>query len=112
MRKNTARSHSDAVFIGWQKTPEGKSIPLYNITMSHHPLRGSTVSDRTLHRLNLRIPQTPMFRELEKRVQSVELTKLRGFAKMLFRSLAMNKNDKSKRRESHAEQISSVTVEG
>lgn len=48
-----------AVFIGWQKTATGDVIALYNITLAGHPLRGSTVTDRRLLGLHLRIPHTP-----------------------------------------------------
>ena len=48
-----------AVFIGWQKKATGETFALYNITLAGHPLRGSTVSDRRLLGLLLRIPPTP-----------------------------------------------------
>ena len=48
-----------AVFLGWQRTRSGKVYALYNITAKGHPYFGSTVSDRTLRRLNLDIPSTP-----------------------------------------------------
>jgi hypothetical protein len=48
-----------AVFIGWQKKATGETFALYNITLAGHPLRGSTVSDRRLLGLHLRIPPTP-----------------------------------------------------
>ena len=51
--------NSDAVFIGWQKTPLGEAFPLYNVTAKNHPLYQSTVSDQTLREQNLKIPQTP-----------------------------------------------------
>ncbi len=51
--------HAQAVFIGWQWTRSGKIYPLYNVTVEGHPYFGSTVSDKTLRRLNLDIPQTP-----------------------------------------------------
>ena len=46
----------DAVFKGWQETGRGSSFPLYMITAADHPSRGSTVSERTLHKLNLQVP--------------------------------------------------------
>jgi hypothetical protein len=49
----------DAVFSGWQRTGSGKVIPLYTITATGHPSRGSTVSDKTLHNLNLQVPGAP-----------------------------------------------------
>jgi hypothetical protein len=51
-------SFSDAEFIGWQKTPTGEAFALYNITAEKHPLYHSTVSEKTLLKLNLQIPQT------------------------------------------------------
>ena len=48
-----------AVFIGWQETAAGDTFALYNITLTGHPLRGSTVTDRRLLELKLRIPRTP-----------------------------------------------------
>jgi hypothetical protein len=52
-------ANSDAVFIGWQKTPSGEVFPLYNVTAKNHPLYCSTVSDQTLREQNIKIPQTP-----------------------------------------------------
>ena len=46
----------DAVFTGWQKTGSGGFFPLYTIMATDHPSRGSTVSERTLHKLNLQVP--------------------------------------------------------
>jgi len=48
----------DAVFIGWQQNYTGEAFPLYTIT-AQHPCHGSTVSDKTLQVMNLKIPQTP-----------------------------------------------------
>jgi hypothetical protein len=56
---NAEVADSDAIFIGWQKTPSGKEFPLYNVTAKNHPLYCSTVSDITLRKQNLKIPQTP-----------------------------------------------------
>lgn len=50
-------SDKDAEFIGYQVTKSGRMIPLYNIVIEHHPLRGSTVSEESLRALKLRIPQ-------------------------------------------------------
>jgi len=55
---NLEVANSDAVFIGWQKTPSGEDFPLYNVTSKNHPLYHSTVSDQTLNEQNLKIPQT------------------------------------------------------
>jgi len=53
-----AGSDTDAIFVGWQKS--GREIyPLFNIIATDHPLYNSTVTDVTLHKLRLRIPQTP-----------------------------------------------------
>jgi hypothetical protein len=48
----------DAVFKGWQETGRGSSFPLYTITATRHPARGSTVSEQTLHKLNLQVPES------------------------------------------------------
>jgi phage/plasmid-like protein (TIGR03299 family) len=56
---NFAGSCPDAVFLGWQETLSGAIFPLYTITVADHPLYHSTVTDATLRRLNLQIPQTP-----------------------------------------------------
>jgi len=55
---NPPGSDSDANFVGWQETLSGKYFPLFNITIAGHPLYLSTVSDETLRRLRLRVPQT------------------------------------------------------
>ena len=49
----------DAVFKGWQKTGSGEVFALYNVTASEHPSHGSTVSEKTLHKMNLRAPDPP-----------------------------------------------------
>jgi hypothetical protein len=60
MSKKTNRSarNSDAVFIGWQANPWGKALALYNITVVDHPSYGSTVTDRELRGLQIRIPKS------------------------------------------------------
>jgi hypothetical protein len=50
-------SVSDAVFLGLQETISGVTIALYNITLKSHPSFGSTVTERILRKLKLRIPQ-------------------------------------------------------
>ena len=65
-RNRTARTlpqttwKEDAVFRGWQKTSSGEVFALYNITAAGHPSLGSTVTDESLLKLNLQIPQTPL----------------------------------------------------
>ena len=49
----------DAVFVGWQKSMSGNIFPLYNIHKRGHPSYHSTVDEKTLQRLHLRIPRTP-----------------------------------------------------
>jgi hypothetical protein len=51
--------NDDAVFTGWQRTGSGDSFPLYTIIVADHPSRGSTVTDKSLLNLNLKVPQTP-----------------------------------------------------
>jgi phage/plasmid-like protein (TIGR03299 family) len=55
---NPPGSDSDANFVGWQKTKSGDIFPLFNITVKDHPLYQSTVSEATLCREHLRVPQT------------------------------------------------------
>jgi hypothetical protein len=64
---NPGVANSDAVFIGWQKTPSGEVFPLYNVTAKNHPLYRSTVSDQTLRKQNLKVPQTPLSQRNVKR---------------------------------------------
>jgi hypothetical protein len=52
-------ANSDAEFLGWQRTKSGDAIALYNVTAEQHPLYQSTVSEKTLIRENLEVPQTP-----------------------------------------------------
>ncbi len=52
-------SSEQVVFLGWQKSRTGKLYPLYNVMLKGHPYFGSTVSDKTLRKLNLDIPRTP-----------------------------------------------------
>ncbi len=51
-------SDSDAQFLGWQNTLSGEIFPVFNITVANHPFNHSTVTDTTLRRLGLRVPQT------------------------------------------------------
>jgi len=57
--KKSSEPDSDAVFIGWQETNLGDILPLFNVTAASHPLYGSTVSEKTLLRLNLQPPKRP-----------------------------------------------------
>ncbi len=50
----------DAVFKGWQKTGAGEVFALFNITAPGHPALGSTVTDKTLHKLHLQVPNAPL----------------------------------------------------
>jgi len=63
-RKKQSGSNQDAVFTGWQETPEGKSLKLYTIMSKENPFYGSTVTEPTLRKLDLQIPETP-YRENE-----------------------------------------------
>lgn len=54
--KDRIKSGSDAVFLGWQETLSGVAIALYNITACNHPSFGSTVTDRVLRELDLKVP--------------------------------------------------------
>lgn len=59
-RTNPSSSDSDAKFLGWQKTGSGEVFALYNITAADHPSFGSTVTEKGLQKLNLRVPATPL----------------------------------------------------
>jgi hypothetical protein len=50
----------DAVFMGWQTAGGGKAVALYNVTAAGHPSFGSTVTEKSLLKLNLQVPQTPL----------------------------------------------------
>lgn len=49
----------EAAFLGWQKTSSGDIYPLYNILRKGHPSYLSTVTEKTLQAMHLRIPWTP-----------------------------------------------------
>jgi phage/plasmid-like protein (TIGR03299 family) len=53
------KSDFDAKFLGWQEKKSADIFPLFNITLEDHPLYQSTVSEATLRKLRLRVPQTP-----------------------------------------------------
>ena len=57
-RTKSHGSDSDAIFLGWQEKLSGDIFPLFNITVADHPLCHSTVSEATLRRLHLQVPQT------------------------------------------------------
>ena len=61
MSENTdaSRSESDATFLGWQETGSGDAFALYVVTAANHPSRGSTVSQKGLHKLDLQVPGVP-----------------------------------------------------
>jgi hypothetical protein len=58
---------ADAVFLGWQKTPNGEVFALYTVTAKQHRLCHSTVSERTLRQEHLDTPPTPVPEEQLKR---------------------------------------------
>ncbi len=58
VHESKAIADADAEFLGYQKTSDGRIIPLYNIIVEHHPLSGSTVTGERLLALKLRIPDT------------------------------------------------------
>ena len=55
---NQPKSDFDAKFLGWQERKSTDIFPLFNITVENHPLYQSTVSEATLRKLRLRVPQT------------------------------------------------------
>jgi len=56
MFDNNNIPNTDAVFIGWQQNPGGKDFALFNITAENHPIKGSTVTEKSLRRMNLAVP--------------------------------------------------------
>jgi hypothetical protein len=56
---NRESENSDVVFLGLQIMPSGKAVPLYNIIKKNHLLFKSTVTEDTLHKHNLQVPQIP-----------------------------------------------------
>jgi hypothetical protein len=55
--KSSAVSDSDAVFVGWQELYSGDICALYTIIAAGHPSCGSTVTEKTLIKLSLKIPK-------------------------------------------------------
>jgi DnaJ-class molecular chaperone len=55
--KSSSVSSSDARFIGWQEMYSGDVYALYTITAAGHPSCGSTVTGKTLIKLDLKIPK-------------------------------------------------------
>jgi len=53
---NLSPPDSDASFLGWQETGSGKAFALHVVTAPNHPLRGSTVSEKSLLKLDLQVP--------------------------------------------------------
>lgn len=52
--------NGDASFIGWQGSLKNNVFAVYTVTAPSHPLRGSTVSEKTLRLNNLSVPKTPL----------------------------------------------------
>jgi len=57
---NPSGTDSDAKFLGWQETGSGGMFAFYNITAANHPSFGSTVTEKSLQKLSLKIPDTPL----------------------------------------------------
>jgi hypothetical protein len=57
---NQSSSDSDAKFLGWQKTGSGEVFALYNVTAADHPSFGSTVTEKSLQKLDLEVPGAPL----------------------------------------------------
>jgi len=56
--RTPADQSQDARFVGWQKTTSD-IFALYNILKTDHPSYLSTVTEKTLQAMHLRIPRTP-----------------------------------------------------
>ena len=63
--KKTSDKNADVEFLGWQKTMSGDNVALYNITAANHPSHGSTVSEKTLNKLNLKMPKRKRSKAME-----------------------------------------------
>ncbi len=50
---------ADAKFLGWQEFPSGCRVAFYNIIAADHPSFGSTVTEMSLRKMNLKVPNTP-----------------------------------------------------
>ena len=57
MEKKSPDIISDAIFSGWQETITGECFALYRVLKTDHPSYGSTVSEKTIKRLNLKMPE-------------------------------------------------------
>ena len=51
--------HQEVAFNGWQESPWGEDIALYDVIAPDHPFYGSTLTALELRRLNLAVPATP-----------------------------------------------------
>lgn len=60
---NPYSSDSDAKFLGWQKTGSGEVFALYNVTAADHPSFGSTVTEKSLQKLNLQVPDAHFLKD-------------------------------------------------
>jgi hypothetical protein len=58
-RGEADQSASEAEFLGWQETYDGKATALFIVTALWHPLYGSTVSMDTLREHHIEVPPAP-----------------------------------------------------
>lgn len=54
--------NQDAEFIGYQEFPNNEPIAIFNVLKNNHPNYKSTVTAKTLNKLNLKIPDVPSFK--------------------------------------------------
>jgi hypothetical protein len=59
LKNNKTTENPDAVFIGWQENYFGTHFALYTISAIDHPSYLSTVSEKTLTKMNLRFLKQP-----------------------------------------------------
>ncbi len=70
MIKHESAAEQDAIFLGWQETLRGDPFPLFVITRKGHPYFGSTVSEKKLRELQLKIPAVkPLRNQSRKRTK-------------------------------------------
>jgi hypothetical protein len=74
-RANPSASNSDASFLGWQEMSSGETFAFYNVTAADHPSFGSTVTEKSLKKLGLQVPDAPLPQGFVMKPQSPEKKK-------------------------------------
>ncbi len=58
--EDISETGADAEFLGWQRTSSGGDVPLFNVTAEGHPSFGSTLTEKGLKKLDLKVPDIPL----------------------------------------------------